>query len=312
MDTMWLYYPALDKENIDSGVSLTKINKMNLITAFDPWQGKLCSCPKKYSLSAYTGCGHRCLYCYASFYIKDFFRPRPKEDYLGRLEKEIKKIPDYSIITMANSSDPYQPIEKTQKLTRETLKILKKINCKINIVTKSHLILRDLSLLKDLNVIVCVSLATLDKKLAKKLEPNVSSPRQRLSAVEKLSKYLPVAVRLDPLIHPLTTKKINQTIQTIKQSGSKQIITSTYKLKPDNFKRMLKAFPQYKDLWQKLYLKDGEKIGGYTYLNKQLREILINEVCKATKNEKLEFSSCREGFKKLNTKNCDGSSLFKN
>jgi len=300
-----------NKEKIDLKESSSRIKRMSLITTFDPWKGKLCSCPKKYSLSAYTGCGHGCLYCYASSYIRNFSDPRPKKDYLGRFEKEIKKIPDYSIITMANSSDPYQKIEETQKLTRKTLEILKKTNCKINIVTKSHLILRDLSLLKNLNVVVCISLMTLDKNLAKKLEPNASSPKERLDTIKNLSRYLPVAVRFDPLIHPLTTKNIKETIHTIKQAGPKQIIASTYKIKPDNFKRMLKVFPQYKDLWQKLYFKEGEKIGGHTYLGKQLRNKLINEVYLTTKDELLEFSSCREGLEKLNTKKCDGTSLSK-
>ena len=307
----WLRIILDQKEKIDAGKSLSKIKKMSLITTFDPWKGKLCSCPEKYSLSAYTGCGNGCLYCYASSYIRSFFKPRPKKDYLERLKKEIEKIPASAIITIANSSDPYQLLEETQKLTRKTLEILRKTNCKINIITKSSLILRDLGLLKNLNTVVCISFTTLDRNLAKKLEPNASSPKERLDAIKKLSRYLPVVVRFDPLIYPLTTENIKKTIHTINQSGPKQIITSTYKIKPDNFKRMLKVFPQYRNLWQKLYFKEGERIGGYTYLKKQLREKLINAVFLATRNEKLEFSSCREGLKKLNTKNCDGTSLFK-
>jgi len=294
---------------------------MSLITPFDPWKGNLCTCPAKYSLSAYTGCSHGCLYCYASSYIRGFSQPRGKKDFLKRLEKEIKKVPKGSLIAMANSSDPYLPLEQELKLTRAALKIIKEYDLGLNIVTKSSFILRDLDILKSFSarsgstsggkkIVVSVSLATLDKELAKKLEPNVCPPQERLRTVGELSSYLPVAVRFDPLIYPLNTEEIKKTIGEIKKSGAKQIITSTYKVKPDNFKRMTVAFPEHKHLWQELYLKQGEKIGGYTYLPRALRKDLINRVKEIALSERLEFSSCREGFGNLNTANCDGSSIF--
>ncbi len=284
---------------------------MSLITRFDPWKGNLCTCPAKYSLSAYTGCSHNCLYCYASSYIRDFYQPREKKDFLKRLEKEIDKIPKDSLIAMANSSDPYLPLEEELGLTRAALKIMGKHDLSINIVTKSSLILRDLDILKSFKKIVAsISLTTLDKELARKLEPRSCSPQERLKAVRELASYLPVAVRLDPLIYPLNTEEIKDSIRKIKIAGAKQVIASTYKVKPDNFKRMVVAFPEYKELWQKLYLKQGEKIGGYTYLPQTLRKDLINKVREIALSEKLKFSSCREGFNSLNTANCDGSTLL--
>lgn len=283
---------------------------MSLITPFDPWKGNLCTCPAKYSLSAYTGCTHGCLYCYASSYIREFSQPREKKDFLKRLEKEIKKIPKGSLIAMANSSDPYLPLEQELKLTRAALKIMKEYDLSLNIVTKSSLVLRDLDILKSFKkIVVSISFTTLNKELAKKLEPYSCPPQERLRTIKELSLCLPVAVRLDPLIYSLNTEEIERIIREIKISGAKQVITSTYKVKPDNFKRMTAAFPEYKDLWQKLYLKQGEKIGGYTYLPKTLRKDLINKVREITLSEGLEFSSCREGFGNLNTTNCDGSVL---
>lgn len=283
---------------------------MSLITPFDPWKGNLCTCPAKYSLSAYTGCTHGCLYCYASSYIRGFSQPREKKDFLKRLEKEIKKIPKGSLIAMANSSDPYLPLEQELKLTRAALKIMKEYDLSLNIVTKSSLVLRDLDILKSFKkIVVSISFTTLNKELAKKLEPYSCPPQERLRTIKELSLCLPVAVRLDPLIYSLNTEEIERIIREIKISGAKQVITSTYKVKPDNFKRMTAAFPEYKDLWQKLYLKQGEKIGGYTYLPKTLRKDLINKVREITLSEGLEFSSCREGFGNLNTTNCDGSVL---
>lgn len=288
---------------------------MKLIFPFDPWRSELCSCPQKYSLSPYTGCSHGCLYCYASSYIKNFYLLRPKNNFLKQLEKEIGRLPSGSYITIANSSDPYPPEEKEIRLTRATLEILKKfqekINLKLMLVTKSSLILRDIDILKDFrHIVVSISITTLDEKLAKKLEPNAPSPCQRLDALRKLSKYLPVVCRIDPLIYPLNTENLETIIKRVKECGVKQIITSTYKVRADNFHRMIKRFPQYKRIWQDLYIKRGERISGYIYLPLELREKLINEVRRACLQEGLEFSSCREGLTQLNTVVCDGSAFF--
>jgi DNA repair photolyase len=281
---------------------------MTLIKPFDPWKSKICTCSQKFSLSAYTGCSHGCLYCYASSYIVNFSNPRPKRDFVTRLGKEIRKIPANSHITIANSSDPYFSLEKDLCLTRQALEILSNCDIRVSLVTKSNLILRDIDILKNMKkVIACISLTTIDEKLAKKLEPNAPPVKERLEAVKILSEHIPVAVRLDPLIYPLNLDSVKETISAIKESGAKQIITSTYKTKPDNFKRMINAFSGHKELWEKLYLRNGEKRGGYIYLSQKIRKELIEHVRSITLNQKMQFSSCREGFESLNTASCDGS-----
>ncbi|MFA6281000.1 MAG: radical SAM protein [Candidatus Omnitrophota bacterium] len=285
---------------------------MPLITPFDPWKNNYCTCPAKYSLSAYTGCGHGCLYCYASSYIRNFSHPRAKKDFLERLEIQIKKIPKNSLITMANSSDPNQAIEEKFVLTRKALEILKDFDLRVNIVTKSPLITRDVDILsKFKNITVSFTLTSLDTKIAKKIEPFLDyAPLNKLKAIRALSKNIPVAVRFDPLIYPLNTENIKETIRAIKKSGAKQIITSTYKTKPDNLRRMSQTFPEYAEIWKTLYLEKGEKISGYNYLPLALRIKLIEEVREITLSEGMEFSSCREGFSELNTANCDGTSVI--
>ncbi|MCM8819340.1 MAG: radical SAM protein, partial [Candidatus Omnitrophica bacterium] len=252
---------------------------MNVFSLFDPWKNKMCSCPIKYSLSAYTGCSHNCLYCYASSYIRNFFYPRAKKDFLIKLEKDIKKLPSYSYITIANSSDPYLKLEEKLKLTRQTLEILSNFDFKINLVTKSALILRDIEIIKKFKkIVVSITITTLDEKLSKKLEPNASLPKERLQAIKELSKYIPVVCRFDPLIYPLNTNQINEIISQVKSCGAKQIITSTYKAKFDNLKRMCSVFGEYKNLWQSLYLKEGKSFGTYFYLEKNFRKNLIEKI----------------------------------
>lgn len=285
---------------------------MSLITPFDPWKNKLCTCPAKYSLSPYTGCGHNCLYCYASSYIPSFFFPRPKKDFCKRLFHEIKKIPPQTFITIANSSDPYLPLENKLRIMRTALKILSTFNLRISIITKSSLIIRDLDILKNMsNVIINITITTLNNTLSKKLEPCAPSPQQRLKTIEKLSKHIPVICRYDPLIYPLNTSEAKKLIRKVKNSGARQIITSTFKAKPDNLKRMSAEFNKYAKLWHTLYTENGEKKENYLYLNETMRKDIINEIHEITIGEKLEFSSCREGLEELNTKVCDGSSFFR-
>ncbi|MCF7870723.1 MAG: radical SAM protein [Candidatus Omnitrophica bacterium] len=284
---------------------------MELIKPFDPWRSSLCSCPPKYSLSAYTGCGHGCLYCYASSYIPKFYQPRPKKDFIKKLRKDAAKIPPGSTIAISNSSDPYQPLEKKLKLTHQLLNILKNYDLKINLVTKSNLILEDLGLLKEIKkILITISLTSLDDNLSKKLEPNCTLPSERLKAVKKLSEFMPVVVRFDPLIYHLNTKDIKKVIRQIKEAGAKQIITSTYKAKTDNFKRMTKVFPEYLELWHKLYYQKGMRKNNYIYLEENIRKSLIEKARKESMNVRLQFSTCREGIQDLNTANCDGTSFF--
>jgi DNA repair photolyase len=291
--------------------ALLRIKTMSLIAPFDPWKSPICTCPAKYSLSAYTGCGHGCLYCYASSYIPDFRRMRPKKDFLKRLSREIKKIPASSHITMANSSDPYTPLEEKLKLTREALSLIAEHDVKVSLVTKSGLILRDLDIIKRIKkIIACISMTTLDENLAGKLEPGAPPPAQRLKAVKTLSEYLPVAVRFDPLIYGINTEDIDKIVKEIADSGARQIITSTYKARPDNFRRMLLAFAERKNQWENLYYREGEKISGSRYLAQDLRRKLLERVRDAAVKCGLLFSSCREGLSSLNTAHCDGSSLF--
>jgi len=285
---------------------------VQLIKKFDPWRSKLCTCPHKFSLSGYTGCGHYCLYCYASSYIKDFFSPRVKKNFLRRVRSDLAKVEEGVLISLSNSSDPYQPLERTEMLTRGFLLICKDYKVRILLVTKSDLILRDIDVLKKLNVVCCISITTLNDKLSRILEKGAPLPWRRIKAVKELAKYnIPVAIRFDPLIYPLNTSRFSETVRIFKKAGARQLIVSTYKVRPDNFRRMTQIFPQYRRLWRRMYFKEGEKNEGYYYLNSDVRKKIILQVREISLKNKLLFSSCREGFSSLNTGICDGSSLFR-
>jgi len=87
---------------------------------------------------------------------------------------------------MSNSSDPYPPMERRLKLSRKCLQILSKANCKLQIITKSDLVVRDIDVLKKMRSMVAMTITTIDKEMARKLEPKAPSPSRRLKElVEK-------------------------------------------------------------------------------------------------------------------------------
>ncbi|NPA40112.1 MAG: radical SAM protein [Thermodesulfobacteria bacterium] len=279
------------------------------IQRFDPWKSKLCTCPEKYSLNPYTGCGHRCLYCYATAFIKNFYSPRPKKNFIKKVKSELQKIPPGSLISLSNSSDPYQPLEKTYFHTRNFLELLESKNFKLLIITKSDLVLRDLPILKNLNCVVSITITT--KKYFRILEPGAPSYEKRLYAIKTLSKAgILVTARIDPVIPFLNDEEVIKIFEEV-APWVKHITTSTYKAKRDSFARLKKAFPEKAKLWQELYFVKGKKIEGAWYLPEDLRKELLYPLFEKAKEFGISIAACREGIKEFSAKEkCDGSFLI--
>ncbi|MGQ9539012.1 MAG: radical SAM protein [Candidatus Bathycorpusculaceae bacterium] len=283
---------------------------MSLLAWFDPWRSPLCTCPPKLSFNPYTGCDHRCVYCYASSYIPQFHNCRPKKDLIQRLKREASRLKG-ELISIANSSDPYPTIEAEKGLTRHCLQILANSNCKIQLITKSNIVLRDIDLLRRGPSMVALTITTDDTETAKLLEPNAPPPLERLKTAEKLvAEGIPVAVRIDPII-PYVNENPEPLVKTLAQIGVRHITASTYKVKADNWQRLSLALPKTAEKLKPLYFEKGEKIGRYAYLPKPLRLKLMENLAKQAKKHGLKFATCREGLKVLNTATCDGSWLIK-
>ena len=287
---------------------------MPVLHWFDPWKNPLCTCPKKYSLDPYTGCSHKCLYCYASSYRR-YIDSKPKKDFLIKLEKDLLKADKRFYISMSNSSDPYPPIEEKKELTRKTLELIKKYKFKVLIVTKSNLVTRDIDLLKNIKSSVSITITTLNKRLAKRLEPGAPNPDLRLKAVEELTRNdIPVSVRIDPILPFINDDEgeLRELVREVVYRGAKHIVTSTYKAKPDNFKRVINEFPELKDKYYELYYKKGEYKYGSRYLPLDLRKKLLFPIIDGAKRLGVSYAVCREGIKEyFNAKSCDGSHLIK-
>ncbi|MEM2006644.1 MAG: radical SAM protein [Sulfolobales archaeon] len=289
---------------------------MYVVRPFDPWRSPLCTCPAKYVLHPYTGCGHRCLYCYASSYIRDFFNPRPKKGLGSKLVRDLEILSSGSVIEVSTSSDPYTPPEENLLLTREAILEILKRGYRLLITTKSTLILRDLDLLAKYRdrVAVAITITTLDSKIAAVLEPGAPEVSERLKVVKLLSKSeIPTLVRADPIVPYINDdfSEIAKLVDHVASAGAIQVTSSTYKARPDSLRRLLKAFPEISSLLLESY-RTGEKVAGYRYLKREVRREYMKSVRDAAVRAGLAFNTCREGFHELASKgfSCDGSSLI--
>ncbi len=188
------------------------------------------------AVNPYRGCEHGCVYCYArpshaylgyspglDFETKLLFKP----DVAELLEKELRK-PGYVArpLAVGSNTDPYQPVERTLKLTRAVLQVLERCNHPVTIVTKSAGVLRDLDILQELakrNLVrVWLSVTTLDPALARCMEPRAAAPGRRLQAVEALARAkVPVGVLAAPMIPGLNDAELERILQASASAGAR-------------------------------------------------------------------------------------------
>jgi DNA repair photolyase len=189
------------------------------------------------SINPYRGCEHGCVYCFA----------RPTHAFLGfspGLEFETKLLakPDAArllekelaargyvpkTIALGTNTDPYQPIERERRITREILEVLDRANHPVAIVTKSALVARDVDILSRMAerglAKVAFSITTLDRKLARGLEPRAPTPERRLDAMAALSQAgVPTAVIVAPVIPGLTESEIETILERASAAGAKE------------------------------------------------------------------------------------------
>ena len=193
--------------------------------------------PFTQSINPYRGCEHGCVYCYArpthaylnlspglDFETKLFY----KADAAALLRKELAA-PGYecSPIALGANTDPYQPIERTLRVTRQILELLASCEHPATIVTKGAALLgRDLDLLAGMAernlVAVYVSVTTLDVELKRTLEPRAASPAARLAAIERLARAgVPVGVLVAPVIPVLTDHEIERILEAAAAAGAR-------------------------------------------------------------------------------------------
>ncbi|MDH3749088.1 MAG: PA0069 family radical SAM protein [Gammaproteobacteria bacterium] len=187
------------------------------------------------SINPYQGCEHGCIYCYArpshsyldlspglDFETRIFYKPNAASRLLQEWEK-----PGYECkpITIGANTDPYQPAEKSTRITRQLLELFDKHHHPVNLITKGALITRDVDLLAGMAsrglCSVAISLPTMDVALKRIMEPRVPSAESRLKAIETLSSHgVPTSVLMAPLIPAINDNEIEQVLEAVAQAGA--------------------------------------------------------------------------------------------
>ena len=189
------------------------------------------------SINPYRGCEHGCFYCYArpthayqglSAGLDFESRLFVKDGAAALLERELAN-PKYKpkVIALGANTDAYQPIERQYRVTRSVLEVLAKARHPVGIVTKSNLVLRDLDLLAPMAadglVKVFVSVTTVDRGLARRMEPRAPTPERRLEAIEQLAAAgVPVGVLAAPIIPSINDGEIETILTRAYAAGARE------------------------------------------------------------------------------------------
>ena len=231
------------REAFDDGWTPDDVEPARLTTTVSPEKAKLIITRNdspdigfSASINPYRGCEHGCIYCYArpahaymglspglDFESKLFFKPEAAR----LIERELSR-PSYvpEVIHIGGNTDPYQPQERKLRITRQVIEVMARFNHPFSIITKSGLIGRDLDLLAPLaekNLVrVAVSITSLDRKLARSMEPRAATPERRLGAVRELSRAgVPVIVMFAPAIPGLNDHEMEAVLEASAQAGAR-------------------------------------------------------------------------------------------
>lgn len=212
--------------------------------------------PFEVSINPYRGCEHGCVYCFA----------RPTHEFLGynagidfetkilfkrdaaALLKEALAKPGWvpKRIQMSGVTDPYQPVERKLKITRGILEVLAEARNPVTIITKNHLVTRDLDLLSELAAVdavsVFISITSLDPLLTGILEPRTSRPARRLQALEALAKAgVRTGVMVAPVIPALNDHEIPAILKAAAEAGARHATYSLLRL-PYSLKELVEEW----------------------------------------------------------------------
>jgi DNA repair photolyase len=248
-------------------------------TALNPVKGM----PFRWSLNPYTGCAHRCTFCYVRAYEQR--ADRPGDERYGRSVRVKINVADVLRVELARPSwrresvaigaatDPYQPAEGKYRLTRRCLEALARARTPFGIVTRGPLIVRDIDVLQEASrraeVEVHVSVATLDEAIRLRTEPGTAPPRQRLRAIRMLvGAGIRAGVGIAPILPGITDRpeQLADVVRAAREAGATHVWCNTLFLRPGTREHFLEQLarewpeqlPRYERLYRGAYLAEAD------------------------------------------------------
>jgi DNA repair photolyase len=239
-------------------------------SALNPVRGM----PFLWSLNPYTGCAHRCTFCYVRAYEQR--ADRPSDDRYGRtvrvkvniaevLRRELAR-PSWrrESVAIGAATDPYQPLEGRYRLTRRCLEVLGAARNPFSIVTRGPMVVRDVDVLREAarraEVEVSVSVATLDESIRRRTEPGTAPPRQRLRAVRMLvDAGIRAGVGIAPVLPGLTDHpdQLAEVVRAAREAGATHVWCNPLFLRPGTreyfLEHLARDWPDLMSRYERLY-----------------------------------------------------------
>ncbi|MCL2865815.1 MAG: radical SAM protein [Lachnospiraceae bacterium] len=221
-----------------------------------------------YNMNIYRGCSHGCIYCDSRslcYQNVDFDQVKAKENALQKMREELRRKVKSGVIGTGAMSDPYNPFEKKELLTRHALALMDAFDFGVAIATKSALVTRDIDILEDIKahspVLVKITVTTADEELCKKIEPHVSSVSKRFRAINALAERgIICGVLMMPILPYINDNEnnIRRIVQEAKAAGADFVYPAMgMTLREGNreyfYKKLEESFPGIKEKYIKRF-----------------------------------------------------------
>ena len=245
-----------------------------------------------WSLNPYTGCEHRCAFCYVRAYEQR--ADRPSDDRYGRsirvklnvaavLRSELsRKSWRKETVVIGAATDPYQPAEGRFRLTRQCLEVLSDLSNPMGLITRGPMIVRDLDVLSDLArravVHITFSIPTVDDDLWRRTEPGTAHPKQRLRAIEKLAAAgIDVGVGMAPILPGLSDRpdRLEAVVKAARAAGATGLWSSMLHLRDGTREHFMSVLERH---WPELVPRYEQAYRARAYLPSALGEAAMREV----------------------------------
>src|SRR5438477_11378567 len=237
-----------------------------------------------WSLNPYTGCEHRCAFCYVRAF--ELRADRPSDDRYGRsirVKVNIAEVLRHELgrrswkkeaVVVGAATDPYQPAEGRYRLTRKCLEVFRDFSNPVGLITRGPMIVRDIDVLQELSaraeVSVNFSIPTLDDEVWRRTEPGTAHPRQRLRALEKLvAAGIRAGVGMAPILPGLSDRpeQLEAVVKAAREAGAAHVWANVLYLRPGTREHFLESLAKY---WPELLPRYLAMYAGRAYLSDEL------------------------------------------